>query len=139
MRRIKRCLNSRIIEICQRTVQLEELNTKLYGYLPSSLQEHCHVGSFNKGCLMIMVSDPVWASQLRYCVPDLRDKLRGEGGIYQLSSIKVTVASAEAPPLTKNSSKAPLSAKARETIIASSEECTYLPLKQALHHLAGDK
>ena len=74
MRRINRCLNTQLLDICQRTVQLEELNSKLLGYLPQVLQEHCHVGSFNRGCLVIVVSDSVWASQLRYSIPELRDK-----------------------------------------------------------------
>lgn len=137
MRRINRCLNTRLLDICRRTVQLEELNSKLYGYLPSSLQEHCHVGSFNNGCLVIVASDSVWASQLRYSVPELRDKLRSEGGIYQLSSIKVTVMTQETHVI-KHSNPPLLSSKARDTIIAGGDQCNYLPLKNALHHLADN-
>ena len=136
MRRINRCLNTQLLDICQRTVQLEELNSKLLGYLPQVLQEHCHVGSFNRGCLVIVVSDSVWASQLRYSIPELRDKLRGEAGIYQLSSIKVAIASTEKIHSTKRPPSALLSSKAREVIIASGEQCNYLPLKKALQKLA---
>ena len=136
MRRINRCLNTQLLDICQRTVQLEELNSKLLGYLPQVLQEHCHVGSFNRGCLVIVVSDSVWASQLRYNIPELRDKLRGEAGIYQLSSIKVAIASTEKIHSTKRPPAAGLSPKAREVILASGEQCNYLPLKEALQKLA---
>ena len=136
MRRINRCLNTRLIQICQRTVQLEELTSKLYNYLPASLQAHCHVGSFNGGCLVIVVSDPVWASQLRYSLPDLRDKLRGEAGVYQLSSIKVTIAAVETIHSIKRQITPPLSSKAREAISSGGDQCSYPPLKQALHQLA---
>ena len=137
MRRINRCLNTRLIQICQRTVQLEELTSKLYSYLPSPLQDHCHVGSFNSGCLIIVASDAAWASQLRYSLPDLRDKLRKEAGIYQLSSIKVTIATIEAIHSIKRPDSPLLSNKARDIITAGGDQCSYLPLKQALHHLAA--
>jgi hypothetical protein len=136
VRRINRCLNTRLIQICQRTVQLEELTSKLYHYLPSPLQEHCHVGSFNRGCLVIVARDPVWASQLRYSLPELRDKLRIEAGVYQLSSIKVTIATTEATHSIKQPNAPSLSTKARDAITAGGDQCSYLPLKKALHHLA---
>ena len=137
MRRINRCLNTRLLQICQRTVQLEELTSKLFNYLPSPLQEHCHVGSFNRGCLVIVASDPTWASQLRYSLPELRDKLRIEAGVYQLSSIKVIIATVEANHAIKRPNAPVLSAKARDTITAGGDQCSYLPLQQALHQLAA--
>ncbi len=137
MRRINRCLNTRLIQICQRTVQLEELTSKLYNYLPSPLQDHCHVGSFNRGCLVIVASNPAWASQLRYSLPELRDKLRIEAGIYQLSSIKVTIATAEATHSVKRPKAPLLSTKARDVITAGGDQCHYLPLRKALHQLAS--
>lgn len=139
MRRITQCLNPRLIEICKRTVQIEELNAKLYAYLPLSLQKHCHVGSFIGGCLVIVVSDAVWAAELRYSLPALRDALRKEAGIYQLSSIKITVAPLESAPPAKYREKPPLSSKAREAIIACGEQCSYEPLKQALAQLGSLK
>lgn len=139
MRRITQCLNTRLIEICKRAVQLEELNSKLYAYLSPSLQEHCHVGSFVGGCLIIVVSDVVWASELRYSLPALRDALRKEAGIYQLSSIKITVATLETTSSVQNSNALSLSPKAREAIIACGELCSYEPLKQALAQLGSVK
>ena len=136
MRRINRCFNTRLIEICQRTVQLEELNSKLLGLLPPSLQDYCHVGSFNRGCLVLMISNPEWASQLRYLIPELRDKLRKEAGIYQLSSIKLTIATLETNNALKPLPKPKLSFKARKSILEGGEQCTYEPLKQAFYHLA---
>ncbi len=93
MRHITRCLNPRLVEICQRAIKLEELNEKISSYLPETLREHCHVGSFTNGCLVLITNDPVWAHQLRYALPELRDKLRSEADIHQLAFIKVTVVS----------------------------------------------
>src|SRR5262245_61124963 len=114
MRRINRCLNTRLVEICQRNIQLEELNFKLGTYLPPSLQAYCRVGSFNKGSLVIVVNDAAWASQLRYMLPELRDKLRKEAGIYQLSAIKIAIATeAESQQQKKKLNTRVLSPKAR--------------------------
>lgn len=140
MRRLAQCLNPRLTEICKRAIQLEELNSKIYTYLPTSLQKHCHVGSFTNGCLVIIVNDAVWASELRYSLPDLRDALRKEAGIYQLSSIKINVAMVETTtPAVKANNFTSLSTQARETITACGDECSYEPLKQALTHLGRTK
>ena len=139
MRRINRYLNTRLVEICKRTLQLEELNLKLSEFLPATHQKHCHVGSFTHGCLVIVVSDPVWASELRYNIPELRDKLRKEAGIYQLSSIKLMVATSEAPQTTKQLNTPKLSSNARQAIYSGGNQCDYQPLKNALLQLARSK
>jgi len=138
VRRINQYLNPRLVDICQRAVKIEELNSKLYSYLPSSLKEHCQVGSFNGGCLVIVTKDVVWAAELRYCLPELRDTLRKEAGIYQLTSIKIAVAIPETSYSSKTRNRtSSLSAKARETIISCGDQCRYEPLKLALQKLGG--
>ena len=139
MRHITRYMNPKLIEICQRAIKLEELSTKLHDYLPEALRDHCQVGSFNNGCLILITNDPVWASQLRYILPELRDRLRSEAGIYQLGSIKITVATDElAVHRPKQAKKCNLSSKAREVIMSGTEQCDYPPLKKALQHLGKD-
>ena len=136
MRRINRCLNPRLVEICQRTRQLEALNSAIKQCLPYALKEHCQVGSFNKGCLIIVVSDPAWASELRYSIPELRDTLRSEAGLYQLSSIKISIKTeTEAQPEKKHTKKS-LSTHTLEGIISEAAQCEYAPLKKALNQLA---
>ncbi|WP_040536234.1 DciA family protein [Legionella drancourtii] len=137
MRSINRCLNKQLAELCQRSVQLEELSSKLAQLLPKDLAGECNVGSFNKGCLILTTSNAAWASQLRYAIPELRDKLRKEAGMYQLSSIKIAVVepviSYEKPAQQKTHL---LSEKAKATIISESQQCNYEPLQKALLHLA---
>ncbi|MBI2785426.1 MAG: DUF721 domain-containing protein [Legionella longbeachae] len=137
MRSISRCLNKQLADICQRSVQLEELTDKVKQLLPEILAEECLVGSFNKGCLVLTTTDAGWASQLRYAVPELRDKLRKDAGMYQLSSIKIAllepIIQPEKPALSK---KHVLSEKAKAVIISESQNCTYEPLQKALLHLA---
>lgn len=91
MRHITRCLNTQLIEICQQAIKLEELTEIVQRFLPEVLRPHCQVGSFQKGTLNLIVNSSVWGSQLRYILPELRDKLRKEASIYQLVSIKITL------------------------------------------------
>lgn len=106
MRHITRCVNPRLADLCQRAIKLEELSEKIYTYLPEALRDQCHVGSFNNSCLILIVTDPIWATQLRYTIPELRDRLRSEAGIHQLASIKIAL-NTDLPSETTTKEKSP--------------------------------
>lgn len=137
MRSIRRCLNRQLTEICQRSMQLEELTNKVAQLLPENMASQCQVGSFNKGCLVLTTPNAAWASQLRYAIPELRDKLRA-AGMYQLSSIKISVVEPviqdEKPAAQKTTA---ISDKAKASIISESQNCSYQPLQKALIRLAN--
>ncbi|MFA6302091.1 MAG: DUF721 domain-containing protein [Legionella sp.] len=137
MRPIKQCLNKQLTELCQQSLELEQLSKTVANLLPPDLSKKCQVGSFNKGCLTISTTDAVWASQLRYLLPELRDKLRSEAGLYQLSSIKIKLIT---PVFNYEKEKKPvqekISDKSKANILSESEHCTYLPLKKAWLNLA---
>jgi hypothetical protein len=136
MRQINRCTNQTLQEICKRAIQLEELKQKVNEFLPEFLRPYCFVGSFTKGCLILIAKDTVWSSQLRYSLPDLRDKLRKEGGFFNLTTIKISSIQEETPTRFLPKQTPIISSKARSIIIDQAESCTYLPLKEALRHLA---
>ncbi|WP_131782674.1 DUF721 domain-containing protein [Legionella gresilensis] len=137
MRPINRCLNKQLADICQQVIQLDKLNSLLKPLLPSHLQEFCQIGSFNKGSLLINLTNATWATELRYYLPTLRDKLRKEAGLYQLMNIKIQLISVDNTKETKRLAKEQqLSLQARNIIREVGDLCTYKPLKQALLHLA---
>lgn len=139
MRFINRCFNKQLEELCQRSMQLEELSKKVTQLLPPNLADQCQVGSFNKGCLVLTTTNAAWASQLRYMVPELRDRLRKEAGMYQLLSIKINVIEPPAPTkIQKPKQHNELSDEAKATIISESQQCTYQPLQKALLNLARE-
>lgn len=135
MRLIRNCLNKQLTSLCQRSMQLEELSHKVSVLLPSELAQTCQVAGYTNNCLILTTSDAAWASQLRYAIPELRDKLRGSG-MYQLSSIKITISG---PLKTERKAKLKvnhsLSSEAKAAILSESEHCSYHPLKMALMHL----
>ena len=91
MRKISHCLNPALTSICKRAIELESLTVMIQAYLPEHCRGACSVGSFNKGCLTLVLNDPKWASELRYRLPELRDQLRQNQGLYQLGSIKLGI------------------------------------------------
>lgn len=138
IRSINKCLNAQLLDICHRAIQLDELNDKIKVLLPSPLSNYCLVAGFNQGCLLISAKNAAWATELRYLLPELRDKLR-TAGLYQLTSIKITLADCDAlPSQEKAANNSGLSAAARNNIRTTSELCSYQPLKEALCHLAGE-
>lgn len=136
MKSIRYCLNKQLAEICQQSMQLEELSEKVLKLLPQELAPYCQVASFNKGCLHLTTSDANWASQLRYALPELRDRLRTEAQMYQLTSIKIIIATPNITPEKDNKKTLALSNAAKATIISESQNCSYQPLRTALLHLA---
>ncbi|STX52673.1 Zn-ribbon-containing, possible RNA-binding protein-like protein [Legionella busanensis] len=137
MRPINRCLNKQLADICQQVIQLDKLNSLLKPLLPSHLKEFCHVGSFNKGSLLISLTNTAWATELRYYLPTLRDKLRKEAGLYQLMNIRIQIITVDNNKENNRLvQEQQLSLKARSLIREVGNLCAYKPLKQALLHLA---
>lgn len=139
MKSIKYCLNKQLADICQRSVQLEELSEKINAFLPQELATQCHASSFTKGCLVLVTANATWASQIRYAIPQLRDQLRA-AGMYQLLSIKVSIeCTKQEIKKVKKSTHYQMTEQTRETILSESQSCSYEPLRQALLHLAQAK
>ncbi|AHE66152.1 DUF721 domain-containing protein [Legionella oakridgensis] len=137
MRRINSCLNAQLETLCQRVIQLDEMNKIVSTYLPETFREYCQVGSFNKGCLVLLVKNSALASQLRYSLPEIRNKLRTEAHIYQLTSIKITIEVEQFNAPLKKTNPPFLSDIARNSIVTTANQCHYTPLKEALYHLAS--
>ena len=89
MRPISKCLNSKLSQICMQAIQLEELSTIVLKYLPQALRAHCHVSSLRSGILVLITSSPIWATQLRYLAPELRERLRTEASLYQIIIVQI--------------------------------------------------
>lgn len=87
----RRGLNQRLANICRHAMELETLNTVVKKFLPPHLRERCNVGSFLKNNLTLTVDSAVWSTELHYHLGEIRDKLRSQGGLPQLSSIKIAV------------------------------------------------
>lgn len=138
MRKITQCFNTPLATIYKQASQLESLTRLVQRQLKKNEHESvpCKVSRFSSGCLILAVDDPVWAAQLRYELPSLRDKLRQEG-LHQLTSIRINVSPATpaAKPPKKKGRDAFISNDAKRNIHESAAHCSYAPLKEALERL----
>ncbi|MDP3559804.1 MAG: DciA family protein [Legionellaceae bacterium] len=137
MRHIHDCFNPTLQALCHRAKEMEAWTKLLKTHLPMPLSEYCHVGSFLQGSLTIVLKDPVWATELRYYLPALRDKLR-TSGIFQLASIKIKL---QEFPVVEKKPKAPpkiLPEKTRALIRAGADQVTYAPLREALQKITSE-
>lgn len=91
MLHISKCFDKNISYIQTHGEKCRELEKIITNHLPIEMQEIVTIASFNNGCLILNVSDSVWASQLRFMLPELRDYLRTAKNLYQLSSIKISI------------------------------------------------
>lgn len=136
IRLINSCLNNQLRSICQNALELEGLNDLVKAYLPKHLAEYCQVGSFNKGYLTLILSHSEWGTELRYSLPEVRDQLRKEGGLYQLVGIKIAMDDKIENSPSKAKKVKVLSPSARKAFLLASQRCGYEPLKKALLKLA---
>jgi hypothetical protein len=145
MRQITQCFHASLASIHKQAEQLGTLTRLVQDKLaqPSSnTPVPCQVNSFKNGCLVLAVTDPVWAAKLRYEIPSLRDQLRREG-LHQLTSIRISLSPGGASePLTprKKPTRTPsLSNQAKQTITSSAKHCSYAPLREALERLGANQ
>ena len=121
MQLIKHALNPNLKIIYQHTQQIISLNKIIKQYLPQNVQEHCNVGCFQNGCLNLIIDNPIWAAELRFYLPQLRDKLRQDAGLYQLSSIKIKIQATHLMPNVTPKKSHNLSKIARESLLKLSK------------------
>ena len=70
-------------------IQLEALSAIVLNYLPQELRVNCQVSSFRSGILILITSNPICATQLRYLAPELRERLRAEANLYQIITVQI--------------------------------------------------
>lgn len=135
MRQITQCFSASLASIYQEATQLASLTALVKQQLGQDETVPCEVSRFSKGCLVLAVQDAAWASQLRYELPTLRDKLR-KAGLHQLISIRIQLSPSHVAPVEKKQKTSrPLSPKAKQIICESAKHCSYPPLKAALERL----
>lgn len=83
------CINPNLVNIYQKSIDVGQLSNKVLPLLPSHLQPHVNVASFEKGTLVLTYKNSSIANELRYLVPELRNALRQKAQLHQLAQIKL--------------------------------------------------
>lgn len=83
--------SSRLTHIIQKAKQLSQLNLTLQAILDPELQSHCEVANFAEDTLILHVSDGMWATRIRYSIPQLISALKNQPGLEGLKKITCKV------------------------------------------------
>ena len=83
------CINSNLVNIYQKSIDVDQLSNKVLPLLPKHLQSYVTIASFEKGTLVLAYKNSSIANELRYLVPELRDTLRQKAQMHQLTQIKL--------------------------------------------------
>jgi hypothetical protein len=77
--------------------KLQELNVLVKQHLSAPLVDHCWVANLKQGRLVLAVDSPVWATNLRFHMPELLSTLRQQPRFAGLVRIDVSVAPTPLP------------------------------------------
>ncbi len=73
--------------ILARVAELKQLNTLFAEHLEPVLAKHCQVVNIDQGCLIVIVDNGSWATQLRFQIPNVLSKLRNHAHLQNLKGI----------------------------------------------------
>lgn len=125
--------------LLERCHQLNHLQSLVEAQLQPAARPHCKIGSWQKGCLLLVITDSNWATRLRYMERRLKNALRQSPELADLQRILFKVS----PPLPSvetsaaNKPKPRLSPQAAHELRAAAAELDNPALCQALRRLAS--
>lgn len=93
--------------LVQHAKLLQAIDAVIQTQLSDELRPHCRVANYRKGVLVLELDSGIWATHLRYRLPELREKLRQQNCIPQLRSINYYVGDQQAKPLERIKSPPP--------------------------------
>lgn len=117
--------------------QLDKLQDLIQQLLPEHLRSHVRVGNMKNGQLLLICDDTSWTTELKFLLPELRDRLREEYQLYQLSGLRAKAEMPIASVKKKKHSPKKLNATVQNTILNSANLLEPGPLRDAMQKLAG--
>lgn len=120
---------------------LQKYHQFLTRYLEPEVAKHCEVAKFDKNCLIVIVDNGNWATQLRFQIPELLVNLRRHPGLENLSGIVCKTRPKVEPgarPGKKSVRMAKLTAATAENIGRTAESITHGGLRAVLKKIAGN-
>jgi hypothetical protein len=122
--------------IINRAHYLNELTQKVRHYLAEELAAHCQVANYQAGKLVLIVDSSVWASRLRFSIPQLCKSLQTLALFEQLKTIEYTIKSLYEPIAKPAQKKLNLSMANSTLLTTTAEGISDTKLQQALLRLA---
>jgi len=127
-----------IKSLVHRVNSLKILQTILLKCLPENVSHHCQVANITEGQLVIMVDSANWATQIRFNMGDLLQKLRQHAPLYSLKHISCIVRPPVGPAIrpTNVRTVAKMTPNTAQLIVEAAEAIADPKLKQQLISIA---
>lgn len=77
--------------LIQQIELLKILNQNLTSFLDSPLNAHCTVANYANDIMVLHTDSPVWASRLRYILPQLLNFMQDQCGLVSIKTIRIKV------------------------------------------------
>ena len=103
--------NSKLKGLVHKTNYLNTLNQRLLTLLAPPLVDHCTIANVRQNVLIIYVNSAAWGMKLRYQLPELLEKLRGDKTLADISSIEYKIRPANREKVTLKNEKVALKAQ----------------------------
>lgn len=84
-------LNPTLGQLIKTAQQISELDNAICDYLPTQLKPHVRVGEFTQGNLLLFTTNSAFATQIRYQIPELLERLRKDQRWQGIRSINVKI------------------------------------------------
>lgn len=78
-------------KIYAHTEHILSLELKLHSFLGSPLNKHCILANYTNNIFTLHADSSIWASKLRYCIPDILEFMQHECHFDTLKTIRIKV------------------------------------------------
>jgi hypothetical protein len=126
-----------IDSVLNKLKQLTELQNILHSYLAEKLAEHCQVANYENNSLCIITNTALWATQIRFQIPNLLTQLRQHDELRALREIRCKIRPktrapqpAAMPPVER------LTLETAQIILAVAKNIKHDPLKAIMEKIA---
>lgn len=134
LHKIMRNKNSQVASLVTHVNYLAKLTESIRSLLSDPLSSHIQVVNYQQNVLTISADNPVWASRMRYAIPELRHKLK----INAIFPGKITEIVVKITPtrLSPALTRTPLRTIDSTSLLSLANQVSDDSLKQALLRLA---
>lgn len=91
-------LKTHMPDLVKQSGQVATIQMSLQKLLPEHLQKVCKAAGFQRGILLLNLTNSLFATELRFAIPELISRFRTTGGLPQLIDIHIKVVPEQAEP-----------------------------------------
>jgi len=125
--------------ICQHSSRLQVLNQRLSLLLPATLRPHCYLANIHHTEMMIHVDNAVWATRLRFLIPDIILNWQQDKTLPFIKKIAIHIdlSSVQKHSTTHQTQPTPISKQSAVLLHQLANQMSYEKLQTVLHRLAN--